>query len=60
MAGHGRGVGPVTYEVISRGASDNLSARHSTKPRNFRSSRSKKSRRYSRYKKSSHSRKSRR
>ncbi|HEX8236601.1 MAG TPA: septal ring lytic transglycosylase RlpA family protein [Abditibacteriaceae bacterium] len=43
--GTGRGVGPVSYEVISRGASDQLSSRHASKPRGYRSRRSQKSRR---------------
>jgi rare lipoprotein A len=40
-----RGVGPVTYEVISRGPSSELSSRHSSKPRGYRNRRTKKSRR---------------
>ncbi len=55
--GTGRGVGPVRYEVISRGPASNVSSRHSTKPR---SSRYKKSRRNKSYKKSTRSRKARR
>jgi rare lipoprotein A len=54
-----RGVGPVRYEVISRGPAGSVSSRRASKSRKYRSGRYKKARRYSRYKKSTQVRRTR-